>query len=348
MRLSIFVATLLFVETFGFSTLTTQQRVSSSLALLTRPEEATKSRSPAESLAKIQASRTSDIENILSTLEKRIDNGPGSLSVDEVEQFKLVGDKILGDLKNKKESDDDELSGWSDISEKPDESTSTAASPVVQEEPLVQVTPEDSLLPDLASFSPVLPDLASFLVPEDELKVDDDSGAADPIESLLPKLTALVASEEDIDIDPVVPASSPAPTTTTTTTTSSSTSVGRTTARNDSDLPEYAELHNAALQLDSTKVASLIESGLQMDESTTSQAFWAVVRAVDIAEKEDQPLSEEIPRMLHHIFDADLDHLITREKITTNVTCMQPRDDGDAGNARAMNYIFGTILLFFL
>jgi hypothetical protein len=315
MRLSIFVATLLFVETFGFSTLTTQQRASSSLALLIRPEESTKSKSPAEILAKIQASRTSDIENILSTLEKRIDSGPGSLSVDEVEQFKIVGDKILGDLKNKKESDDDELSGWPDTSEKPNESSSTApaaASPVVQEEPLVQVTPEDSLLPDLASFSPLLPDLTSFLVPEDELKVEEDSGAADPIESLLPKLTALVASEEDIAIDPVVPASSPAPTTTTTT--SSSTSVGRTTTRNDSDLPEYAELHNAALQLDSTKVASLIESGLQMDESTTSQAFWAVVRSVDNAEKEDQPLSEEVPRMLHHIFDADLDHLITREK----------------------------------
>jgi hypothetical protein len=45
--------------------------------------------------------------------------------------------------------------------------------------------------------------------------------------------------------------------------------------------------------------------------------------------------------MLHHIFDADLKHLQGREKLTTNLTCMQPDDStGLSGAARKMNYIF--------
>lgn len=81
-----------------------------------------------------------------------------------------------------------------------------------------------------------------------------------------------------------------------------------------------------------------------MDEETTDLAFWSVVEAVDRAEEEDRPLSGDIPMLLHHIFDADLRHLLqTRPKITTNVTCMQP-DDGvgadGAARARRMNYIF--------
>ena len=44
--------------------------------------------------------------------------------------------------------------------------------------------------------------------------------------------------------------------------------------------------------------------------------------------------------MLHHIFAANLRHLLTREKQTTNVTCMQPKKDSKETNARAMNYIF--------
>jgi hypothetical protein len=101
------------------------------------------------------------------------------------------------------------------------------------------------------------------------------------------------------------------------------------------------KLHTAISEMDATAVSALLQTGLQMDEVTTDAAFWEVVRAVDRAEKLDQPLSADVPRMLHHIFDADLRHLQSREKISTNVTCMQPDEShGLEGAARRMNYIF--------
>ena len=92
--------------------------------------------------------------------------------------------------------------------------------------------------------------------------------------------------------------------------------------------------------MDATKVSQMLQAGMQMDEPTTNAAFWEVVKAVDRAEQLDQPLSADVPRMLHHIFDADMKLLLQREKQTTNVTCMQPLKDGVESSARAMNYIF--------
>jgi hypothetical protein len=104
---------------------------------------------------------------------------------------------------------------------------------------------------------------------------------------------------------------------------------------------DYFQLQNAAVEMDATTVSALLEAGLEMDEETADAAFWSVVRAVDRAEAQDQPLPADVPRMLHHIFDADLRHLLGREKITKNVTCMQPDDAvGTEGSARRMNYIF--------
>ena len=102
---------------------------------------------------------------------------------------------------------------------------------------------------------------------------------------------------------------------------------------------QAAELRAAVEQMDTTRVASLLEVGLEMDEETTDAAFWAVVDAVDKAEKEDKALSADVPRMLHHIFDADLKHLLTREQLRMNITCMQPKDEG-LTSAHQMNYIF--------
>ncbi|KAL9189338.1 hypothetical protein ACHAXT_011828 [Thalassiosira profunda] len=108
------------------------------------------------------------------------------------------------------------------------------------------------------------------------------------------------------------------------------------------DATELAELNvqlaTAALQLDMPTVNSLLAQGGQMDEETTDGAFWAVVNAVDRAEAMDQPLPTSVPQMLHAIFDADLRHLHSREKVTTNVTCMQP-DDSDNFQGK-MNYVF--------
>jgi len=44
--------------------------------------------------------------------------------------------------------------------------------------------------------------------------------------------------------------------------------------------------------------------------------------------------------MLHHIFDADMLHLLEREKVTTNLTCMQPDTQDEKSAAKRMNYIF--------
>ncbi|KAL7529099.1 hypothetical protein ACHAXR_002793 [Thalassiosira sp. AJA248-18] len=94
----------------------------------------------------------------------------------------------------------------------------------------------------------------------------------------------------------------------------------------------------AVLDVDADKVTSLLEAGAEMDEEMTNAAFWAVVNAVDRAEALDKPLSGDIPVMLHHIFDADLRHLLTREQQRTNVTCMRPETLG--ANRVAMNSIF--------
>ena len=91
--------------------------------------------------------------------------------------------------------------------------------------------------------------------------------------------------------------------------------------------------------MDATKVSTLLESGLKMDEEIVDTAFWSVVNAVDRAEALDQPLPEDVPRMLHHIFDADHRILLERGgQIRTNLTCMMPEAEG--ANRVAMNYIF--------
>jgi len=103
---------------------------------------------------------------------------------------------------------------------------------------------------------------------------------------------------------------------------------------------EY-QLKIAVSNFDVDTVTTLIDAGLEMDEATTETAFWEVVKAVDKAEENNEPLSGNIPKMLHRIFDADLKHLQTREKITKNVTCMQPDESqGMAARAQRMSYIF--------
>lgn len=107
------------------------------------------------------------------------------------------------------------------------------------------------------------------------------------------------------------------------------------------EIEDDYQLRIAASNIDAAKVAELLSAGFEMDEETTDAAFWAVVDAVDRAEQADKPLPVNVPRMLHHIFDADLRHLQTREKISMNITCKQPDDSqGIEGAARRMNYIF--------
>jgi hypothetical protein len=255
MRLSILLGTFLLVEQFthtvGFSflpsltttttTTTLPRRTTTSLAVLSKPTAPpAKTTNPSIKVSGLSEKEEGefhqdDVQTILSTLDKRIKEGPGSLSLTEVEEFKTGSDRILESL------------------------SATAVAPVAP-------------------------------------------AAKTSVATLTPKEVADVY--------------------------------------NDGEKPTYAELHTAALLMDAKKVSSFIAAGLEMDEATTEAAFWAVTTAIDRAEREDKPFSDDVPRMLHHIFDADLNHLLTREKVTTNITCMQPRDDGIEGKARAMSYIF--------
>lgn len=105
---------------------------------------------------------------------------------------------------------------------------------------------------------------------------------------------------------------------------------------------DEAQLRTAVEEMDVDAVSEMVNAGLHMDAETTDVAFWKVVNAVDQAEADDLPLSGNVTQLLHHVFDADMYHLLQREKITTNVTCMQPAEEteGVEGSARRMNYVF--------
>eukprot|EP00536_Pseudo-nitzschia_multiseries_P001455 jgi/Psemu1/283028/fgenesh1_pg.18_\ len=106
-----------------------------------------------------------------------------------------------------------------------------------------------------------------------------------------------------------------------------------TTAPTDSDSDSETDKANQQLFLRSAigemnvdAIDTMLETGVRMDDETVEAAFWSIVSTVDRCEAEDKALPGSVPRMLHHVFDADLQLLLTREKQTTNVTCMQPDD----------------------
>lgn len=104
---------------------------------------------------------------------------------------------------------------------------------------------------------------------------------------------------------------------------------------------DEAQLRSAVLAMDVDAVDDMLKAGLEMDEKTTEEAFWNVVKAVDNSEAQDLPISANVTRMIHNIFDADQLLLQQREKLTTNVTCMMPDEStGMDGAARKMNYVF--------
>jgi len=179
-----------------------------------------------------------DLPHLLQTLEKRLEQGPGSLSPEDIQEFNAGTDKLLGQLQ-------------------------------------------------------------AFAAQQEQLK--EKTVEASPVDSPPDQVASPAKKVSSFSIE---------------------------------------ELRSAVLELDSDKVSEIIQDGLDMDEKTTNAAFWTVVKAVDKAEQEDKPLSGDIAVMLHHIFDADLKHLLTREQITTNLTCMQPKIDSVESRAQAMNYIF--------
>lgn len=313
MRRAFLIATFLLGNRFnpilGFSNLPTKASktrvIKTSLSVLEAPlsriDTSSVSSSSSSSSFVNEDEDEDDLKAILSILEKRIQEGPGSLSSTEVDDFSISSERLLEELKCLQdvvvEVDDeaeDEAAGWSTSVE----AASAASTASTASTPTASTVKEDSVVGTDAPVS--LESMMNLLVKPEERAVTHDINGVGVGVGLAGGSSALASTT----------------------------------------LPEYSEIHSAAVQMDAAKVTSLIESGLQMDEATTEAAFWTVVKAVDRAEMEDKPLSGDVPQMLHHIFDADLRHLLTREKQTTNVTCMQPRDDGIEGKARAMSYIF--------
>ena len=77
---------------------------------------------------------------------------------------------------------------------------------------------------------------------------------------------------------------------------------------------------------DAAMVSALVAAGAVMDEETVHDAFWTAVQLVE-EKPEDVPLSDAVPGLLRHVFDADIRLLLSRESVTTNVTCLQPAED---------------------
>jgi hypothetical protein len=257
-----------------------------------------------------------DMQNVLFALEKRVNHGPGSLSPTEWEEFHKGSQRILAEMRNFREHE---------------------AAPVNVE---AAVPPPATTSSTTTTTTPSIPTSKpdkTMALESDPLEVAErPHQTASP--SGIPDLPNIViASAEEAVIQP-------------------DTDHLQQFSRDEEppeDVPEYdapvattpegyssTDLRIAVSKMDSKTVSDLLDKGLAMDESTTNAAFWAVVKAVDEAEAQDRPLSPDVPRMLHRIFDADLRHLLQRQQIRTNVTCMQPRDDGVEGRAQAMSYIF--------
>lgn len=78
---------------------------------------------------------------------------------------------------------------------------------------------------------------------------------------------------------------------------------------------------------DTAMVLALLDAGAHLDDESVQAAFWLAVQLVESA-PEGAPPVVEAPRLLHHVFEADMRHLLLRERVATNVTCMQPVEEG--------------------
>ncbi|KAL3938673.1 MAG: hypothetical protein SGBAC_006464 [Bacillariaceae sp.] len=204
-----------------------------------------------------------DMQQTLLILEKRISNGPGSVSSLELNDLSDRTDRIVRQMREYKERGIGELTISEPIA------TMEETTPVIKK-PIVVIEEPSSYANEAAGYAPVIDQMPT------KLEIEDGY-----------------------------------------------------------------QLRIAASNMDAAKVSELLNAGFEMDEETTDAAFWAVVDNVDRAEQADLPLSGDVPRMLHHIFNADQLHLRKREKISLNMTCQQPDDSqGMEGAARRMNYIF--------
>ena len=89
--------------------------------------------------------------------------------------------------------------------------------------------------------------------------------------------------------------------------------------------------------MDGVAMTAIIGEGLDIDKATTDAVVQAKANAVVRVQADDRLLPADMLRMLHVVFDADLQHLLKRSKVTSNVTCMQPKELGRT--SAKMSYI---------
>ena len=78
-------------------------------------------------------------------------------------------------------------------------------------------------------------------------------------------------------------------------------------------------LRSAVHRGDAAMVDAFVLAGAELDEDTAQAAFWVAVQRLE-AEADGEPLPKEVPALLQHVFAADMQQLLQREKQVQNVT----------------------------
>jgi len=102
----------------------------------------------------------------------------------------------------------------------------------------------------------------------------------------------------------------------------------------DADATSHAgtqPLRSAVHRGDAAMVSAFVASGAELDEATAQAAFWVAVQRLEAA-ADGAPLPAEVPALLQHVFAADMQQLLRREKQVQNVTCLQPAVEGTGNN----------------
>jgi len=73
-------------------------------------------------------------------------------------------------------------------------------------------------------------------------------------------------------------------------------------------------------------LSSMLQAGAVLDAETVQATFWTAAQMAEEAAGLGE-LPPQVPELLHHVFDADFDHLQRRPRSTHNVTCKQPTVD---------------------
>ena len=101
----------------------------------------------------------------------------------------------------------------------------------------------------------------------------------------------------------------------------------------DADATSHAgaqPLRSAVHRGDAAMVSAFLATGAELDEATAQAAFWVAVQRLEAA-AEGAPLPEEVPLLLQHVFAADLQQLLRREKQVAGARLVRGRVEARGG-----------------